>query len=107
MSLLASNDFWKPEVHTCSALEREGIEECWLMMERFRQEAQDCDAYNRTRAEQNLQWMWQLTDEMLRQQLTDHPGVGKMLPAVREQVGRGELTPVTAATQIIAQLRGD
>ena len=107
MSLLASNDFWKPEVHTCSALEREGIEECWLMMERFRQEAQDCDAYNRKRAEQNLQWMWQLTDEMLRQQLTDHPGVGKMLPAVREQVGRGELTPVTAATQIIAQLRGD
>ena len=35
MSLLASNDFWKPEVHTCSALERQGIEECWSMMERF------------------------------------------------------------------------
>ena len=51
--------------------------------------------------------MWQLTDEMLRQQLTDHPGVGKMLPGLRDQVGRGELTPVTAATHIIAQLRGD
>ena len=51
--------------------------------------------------------MWQLTDEMLRQQLTDHPGVGKMLPGLRDQVGRGELTPVTAATQIIEQLRGD
>lgn len=107
MSLLASNDFWKPEVHTCSALERQGIEECWSMMERFQQEAKDCHAYDRKRAEQNLQWMWQLTDEMLRQQLTDHPGVGKMLPGLRDQVGRGELTPVTAATQIIAQLRGD
>ena len=77
------------------------------MMERFQQEAKDCHAYDRKRAEQNLQWMWQLTDEMLRQQLTDHPGVGKMLPGLRDKVGRGELTPVTAATQIIAQLRGD
>ena len=107
MSLLASNDFWKPEVHTCSALERQGIEECWSMMERFQQESKDCHAYDRKRAEQNLQWMWQLTDEMLRQHLTDHPGVDKMLPGLRDQVGRGELTPVTAATQIIAQLRGD
>ena len=107
MSLLASNDFWKPEVHTCSALERQGIEECWSMMERYQQEAKDCHAYDRKRAKQNLQWMWQLTDEMLRQQLTDHPGVGKKLPGLRDQVGRGELTPVTAATQIIAQLRGD
>ena len=107
MSLLASNDFWKPEVHTCSALERQGIEECWSMMGRFQRESKDCHAYDRKRAEQNLQWMWQLTDEMLRQQLTDHPGVDKMLPGLRDQVGRGELTPVTAATQIIAQLRGD
>ena len=107
MSLLASNDFWKPEVHTCSALERQGIEECWSMMARFHRESKDCHAYDRKRAEQNLQWMWQLTDEMLRQQLTDHPGVDKMLPGLRDQVGRGELTPVTAATQIIAQLRGD
>ena len=107
MSLLASNDIWKPEVHTCSALERQGIEECWSMMGRFQRESKDCHAYDRKRAEQNLQWMWQLTDEMLRQQLTDHQGVGKMLPGLRDQVGRGELTPVTAATQIIAQLRGD
>ena len=107
MSLLTNNDFWKPEVHTCSALERHGIEECWSMMERFQQEARDGDAFDRKRAEQNLQWMWQLTDEMLRQQLTDHPGVGKILSALRDQVGRGTLTPMTAATQIIKQLQGD
>ena len=77
------------------------------MMARFQQVAQDCHAFDRKRAEQNLQWMWQLTDEMLRQQLTDHPDVGKMLPGLRVKVGRGELTPVTAATQIIAQLWGD
>ena len=77
------------------------------MMQRFQHEARDCHAYDRKRAEQNLQWMWQLTDEMLRQQLTDHPGVGRVLPSLRDQVVRGELTPVTAATQIIEQLRDD
>jgi LAO/AO transport system kinase len=107
MSLLASSDFWKPEVHTCSALERQGIEECWSMMERFQVEAQDCHAFDRKRAEQNLQWMWQLTDELLRQQLTDHSGVGEIMPVLREKVGRGELTPVTAATQIIQRLRAE
>ena len=59
------------------------------------------------RAEQNLQWMWQLTDELLRQQLTDHSGVGEIMPVLREKVGRGELTPVTAATQIIQRLRAE
>ena len=107
MSLMASDDFWTPEVHTCSALERQGIEECWSMMERFHQEAQECHAYDRKRAKQNLQWMWQLTDEMLRQQMNDHPGLSNMLPMLRDQVGRGELTPVTAATKIIEQLRDD
>ena len=77
------------------------------MMDRFQKEAQACLAFDRKRAEQNLQWMWQLTDEMLRQQLTGHSGVGKMLPMLTDQVGRGELTPLTAANQIIKQLRGD
>lgn len=104
MSLLASNDFWKPEVHTCSALEQEGIADCWAMMRRYQQQAMDLGALNRRRAEQNLQWMTQLMDEMLRQQLSDNPKIREALPVIKNKVSEGSLTPVSAAVRVINML---
>ena len=104
MSLLASNDFWKPEVHTCSALEQEGIADCWAMMRRYQQQAMDQCALNRRRAEQNLQWMTQLMDEMLRQQLSDNPKIREALPVIKNKVSAGSLTPVSAAVRVINML---
>ena len=104
MSLLASNDFWKPEVHTCSALEQEGIADCWAMMRRYQQQAMDQGALNRRRAEQNLQWMTQLMDEMLRQQLSDNPKIREALPVIKNKVSAGSLTPVSAAVRVINML---
>lgn len=104
MSLLASNDFWKPEVHTCSALEQEGIADCWAMMQRYQQQAIDQGALNRRRAEQNLQWMTQLMDEMLRQQLSDNPKIREALPVIKNKVSEGSLTPVSAAVRVINML---
>lgn len=104
MSLLASNDFWKPEVHTCSALENQGITDCWSMMERYQQEALELGALSRSRANQNLQWMTQLIDEMLRQQLADNASVSAALPSIKKKVGDGTLTPVSAAVDIINML---
>jgi len=104
MSLLASNDFWKPEVHTCSALEQEGIADCWAMMQRYQQQAIDQGALNRRRAEQNLQWMTQLMDAMLRQQLSDNPKIREALPVIKNKVSEGSLTPVSAAVRVINML---
>lgn len=105
MSLLASNDFWKPEVHTCSALKQDGIADCWLMMKRYQQEATLKGALAQSRSNQNLQWMTQLMDEMLRQQLTDNLSVRKALPAIKDKVSAGTLTPVSAAVDIVKMLR--
>jgi LAO/AO transport system kinase len=104
MSLLASSDFWKPEVHTCSALEKDGIAECWAMMTRYREQGSQRGALERRRAEQNLQWMSQLTDEMLRQQLSDNAEIQEALPMIKEKVSAGVLTPVSAAIDIINML---
>lgn len=104
MSLLASNDFWKPEVHTCSALEQAGIADCWSMMKRYEQEANERDALSQIRAQQNLQWMTQLMDEMLRQQLTDNAKIRESLPSIKAQVSAGTLTPVSAAVDVINML---
>ena len=74
------------------------------MMKRYQQEATERGALSQSRAEQNLQWMTQLMDEMLRQQLTDNATIRESLPAIKEQVSAGTLTPVSAAVNVINML---
>ena len=105
LSLLTQSGFWSPEVRTCSALERSGINEAWEMITRFHKEALSAGHLAALRSEQNLQWMWQLTDQLLRQQITDHPTLGARLLDIEAQVGASTLTPLSAAQSIIDHLQ--
>jgi len=107
LSLLTQSGFWSPEVRTCSALERSGITEAWAMITRFRREALSAGHLANMRSEQNLQWMWQLTDQLLRQQITDHPTLTTRLPAIEAEVSAATLTPLSAAQSIIDHLKAD
>ena len=104
LSLLTQSGFWSPEVRTCSALERSGIAEAWDMVRRFHDEALAAGHLASMRSEQNLQWMWQLTDQLLRQQITDHPTLTTRLSAIEAEVGAATLTPLSAAQRIIDHL---
>jgi len=105
LSLLTQSGFWSPEVRTCSALERSGIAEAWDMVRRFHDEALAAGHLASMRSEQNLQWMWQLTDQLLRQQITDHPTLPTRLSAIEAEVGAATLTPLSAAQRIIDHLK--
>ena len=105
LSLLTQSGFWSPEVRTCSALERSGIAEAWGMVRRFHDEALAAGHLASMRSEQNLQWMWQLTDQLLRQQITDHPMLPTRLSAIEAEVGAATLTPLSAAQRIIDHLK--
>ena len=105
LSLLTQSGFWSLEVRTCSALERSGIAEAWDMVRRFHDEALAAGHLASMRSEQNLQWMWQLTDQLLRQQITDHPTLTTRLSAIEAEVGAATLTPLAAAQRIIDHLK--
>ena len=105
LSLLTQRGFWSPEVRKCSALERSGIAEAWDMVRRFHYEALAVGHLASMRSEQNLQWMWQLTDQLLRQQITDHPTLTTQLSAIEAEVGAATLTPLSAAQRIIDHLK--
>ena len=105
LSLLTQSGFWSPEVRTCSALERSGIADAWDMVRRFHDEALAAGHLASMRSEQNLQWMWQLTDQLLRQQITDHPALPTRLSAIEAEVGAATLTPLSAAQRIIDHLK--
>ena len=102
MSLLRHDDFWEPKVMTCSALQRQGIEEIWKMISEYADASRANGAFDEIRAEQNLSWMRQLIDELLRDQLAKHPRVREALPTVEADVRSAAQTPLSAAQAILA-----
>ena len=102
MSLLRHDDFWEPKVMTSSALQRKGIEDIWTMISDYADASRANGAFDEVRAEQNLSWMRQLVDELLRDQLAKHPRVRKALPTVEADVRSAAQTPLAAAKAILA-----
>ena len=102
MSLLRHDDFWEPKVMTCSALQQQGIEEIWKMISEYADASRADGAFDEIRAEQNLSWMRQLVDELLRDQLAKHPRVREALPTVEADVRSAAQTPLAAAQAILA-----
>jgi LAO/AO transport system kinase len=47
---------WKPKALTCSALNSEGIEKVWEMIERFRDQLTESGVFEERRSEQNVDW---------------------------------------------------
>ena len=102
MSLLRHDDFWEPKVMTCSALQRRGIEDIWKMTSEYADASRANGAFDEVRAEQNLSWMRQLVDELLRDQLAKHPRVREALPTFEADVRSAAQTPLAAAQAILA-----
>ncbi len=102
ISLLKHPSFWQPEVLTCSALEHRGVADIWAMIERYRAEAQDNGTLQQKRADQNLAWMRQLIDELLRMRLTQDANVRSTLPSIERKVKDEQLTPLAAALDVLA-----
>ena len=93
LSLLKHPGFWQPEVTTCSALKNQGIDAVWRMIESYREQAGARGAIDSQRAEQNLAWMRQLIDELLRARVRDHPAVKEALAALENDVRQAVVTP--------------
>jgi LAO/AO transport system kinase len=53
------------------------------------------------RLQQEVDWMWSLVHQGLRQRLEDNRAVREMLPGITKQVARGELSPLAATEQLL------
>lgn len=51
---------WKPKALTCSALNSEGIEEVWQLVEEFRDQLTESGVFEARRSEQNVDWFHSL-----------------------------------------------
>lgn len=100
--LPASPDGWTPQVLTCSALAGEGIAEVWQMVLAHREVLAGNGFLAQLRNRQALTWMNELTALGLEELFRNHPAVAARLPAVREEVRRGRMTPLAASREMLA-----
>ena len=107
MSLLKHEGFWEPKVMTCSALHQQGIEAVWETIVEYAEAARSGGIFDEARAAQNLTWMRQLIDELLRSGLAQHPRVRAAMPEVEAAVRSAIQTPLSAAQTILALSRAD
>lgn len=90
---------------TCSALKGIGIAEVWQTIREYADTAKSDGRFVQARADQNLSWMRQLIDELLRASLSQHPDVKKALPEIEAAVRAAQQTPLAAAKALLALSR--
>jgi LAO/AO transport system kinase len=101
LGLMKHNNFWKPVVKTCSALNQDGITDVWDMMKDYEKKAKNKGAFEEKRALQNSQWLNKLIHEMLELRLKQNNQVKEERPKLEQAVLNSEITPYNAAKKII------
>jgi len=97
---------WTPEVALISALKRQGLDEVWDAVARFRQAFDEGDGLAGRRAEQARQWMWAELEDSLRQALRTDAKVASLLDELEGQVIAGQVMPTVAAQRLIEAFLG-
>ena len=100
-----SSSMWQPKVHTCSALENEGIKEIWSTIEEYISKTRDNDWLKNERARQNLHWMHEKLNFLLKEQLYSQSEFKVEFKTIEEQVAANEISPTSGAQKLIEMLR--
>jgi LAO/AO transport system kinase len=92
---------WSPQVLTCSAIEKIGIEGIWQTVLKHRKILSSSGELDEKRRKQALDWMWSLVDQGLKERFKNHPVVRKHLEPICHAVEKGTATPTQAATELL------
>ena len=90
-----------PDVLTCSALQREGVEIVWHAVERCYARQLDGGTLTKRRGQQNLRWMWGLVEQQLQHAIRKHENVCEIRDHLESNVVAGVIPPEVAARQIL------
>jgi LAO/AO transport system kinase len=97
----ASATGWTPRVTTCSARQREGIAEIWAAVLEHNAWLSSTGQLASYRQQQVKSWMYELIEQALRDEFTQHAGVREKLASYEQDVIAGRLSPFRAARRLI------
>ena len=100
-NIFRTNDAWKPKVLTCSALERSNLMEVWDMITEFERLAKTNGTFIARRETQNVVWLKKLITMEIEHRVLASDEVRQSYPELESQVAAGQLTPFSAASDIL------
>ena len=103
----ASTPSWTPRVDSCSALDNQGVDKAWTIIQEFREALTQSGELETLRAQQAKAWMWAETAEALIADLRNHPQVKALVPELESAVLTGDMPAIVAAQRLIAHYKTD
>ena len=98
---------WTPTVDSCSALDNQGVDKAWTIIQEFREALTQSGELETLRAQQAKAWMWAETAEALIADLSNHPQVKALVPELESAVLTGDMPAIVAAQRLIAHYKTD
>src|SRR5690606_12634885 len=93
---------WKPKVTTCSALNNEGIESIWTMVEAYIEKVSANNYFYTKRQEQNKFWLLQTVENQLKANFFKSPKIKKELQKQLKLIETNQTTPFAAANYLLS-----
>lgn len=100
-----SSSGWQPNVLTCSALKNIGIKEVWNTVSEYVALTKDSGWFNYQRKQQNIHWMHEKLDYLLKERLYSQSNFKEALKRAEEDVAQKKISPSTGAQQLIELLK--
>jgi LAO/AO transport system kinase len=98
---------WQPPVLTVSALQQQGMDSIWSIVEDHRVRLSASGELARKRREQQRTWLWTMIEDGLKDHFLAREDVRRLLPELEAAVEKSTLTPTQAARRLLALLEND
>jgi LAO/AO transport system kinase len=92
---------WYPKVQTCSALQKNGLDEVWSLIASYSNEMQQKGFFIKNRQEQNVNWMFDAVKFHLEQRFYSYESIQKAATELRREVEAGVKAPTRAALELL------
>lgn len=92
---------WIANVLTCSAIKKNGIEDIWIQIEKYKALTLENGYFFRKRNEQSIYWMHETIEEQLKRNFYDHPEIKERLKVLENYVLSNKMSSFLAAGNLL------
>ncbi|HYQ56097.1 MAG TPA: methylmalonyl Co-A mutase-associated GTPase MeaB [Draconibacterium sp.] len=92
---------WDPNVLTCSAYKKTGIEAVWEQIEKYRTLTKNNGYFYQKRNQQSIYWMHETIAEQLKRNFYDHPEIKEKLKVLENYVLSDKMSSFIAAGELL------
>ena len=97
---------WNPRVLTCSALNKQGIDNIWEEIENYRKVTAGNGYFFRKRDFQSIYWMHETIEEQIRNEFYQHPEMKEQISSFEAKVLNKEISSFDAAEKLLELFSG-